>query len=353
MKAVAVNETTASGVLFVKRPPHLHTEPTREALDQNSDDAKLEQICERICRVRHEDLCSGSLAFWCALGQLHHEGRYAASVPSLPVEKRVDGHSFTFNGCPQPLKPLLKDLAFRFPRPLITWDVFSQPPPMEFCDPGAAAGPGSTPSHGVLPQPVQGQPSPTELRDPRVANTVSHVEYPKAAQSRDATQLTLEEWRRSFAGRVEMVESERLYIVRLSEADGEFKLGLVASTGAIIDKCAEGDEGVTEPHMKALWFRRKADDRAHAWGKNPAFEPYGGDGPDRIADELPTASFLVEVTDDDLTDVGVTNKWTEPKLKEAFTTGKLRWIAEQYELVASNPNKPSARPQRKRKQRDL
>ena len=49
----------------------------------------------------------------------------AASVPSLPHTITVDEHSFAFDGCPQPLRPLLHDLMI-FERPLITWDIFMQ-----------------------------------------------------------------------------------------------------------------------------------------------------------------------------------------------------------------------------------
>ena len=106
------------------------------------------------------------------------------------------------------------------------------------------------------------------------------------------------------------------------------------------------DEGVTEtvPHMRALWFGRKG--AGFGWGKNPAFEPYGGTGPKRIANDLPVESFLVEVTDDDLTEAGLASKWTEPKLKETFTNDKLRWIAEKYGLLVEEPNRE--RPKRKR-----
>ena len=72
---VAVNETAPLGVLFVTRPPSLRAEPPREEHDQSKDNTKMEDICERIRRVRREDLSSKGLAFWEALGQLHRSGR--------------------------------------------------------------------------------------------------------------------------------------------------------------------------------------------------------------------------------------------------------------------------------------
>ena len=108
MQDVAVNETVATGVLFVMRPPDLRAEPQREDhVDESADDTKMEHICERICKVRRDDLSEESLDFWRALEQLHHKGRRAASMPNLPHTERVGERSFTFDGCPQPIRPLL------------------------------------------------------------------------------------------------------------------------------------------------------------------------------------------------------------------------------------------------------
>ena len=66
MQEVAINETEPRGVLFVMRPPDLRTEPQREEHDASSDDAKMEQICERIRRVRSDDLSESEPTFRCA-----------------------------------------------------------------------------------------------------------------------------------------------------------------------------------------------------------------------------------------------------------------------------------------------
>ena len=148
---------------------------------------------------------------------------------------------------PKPLLPLLKDLA-RLPRPLITWDLFKDAPPREFPPPRAAddgerpAALGmSTNDHALL-------------RDPRRVNNVTHLGYTEAASSRDATDLRLEDWLESFAGRVEGVQGGKLYIVRLGEQDGEFKLSLVQSEGKVFRK--PNDDGEPTDFMNALWFRR-------------------------------------------------------------------------------------------------
>jgi hypothetical protein len=337
---VAVNETAPLGVLFVTRPPSLRAEPPREEHDQSKDDTKMEDVCERIRRVRRQDLSSEGLAFWEVLGQLHRDGRRAASVPSMPHTKEASGHTFTFDGCPQPLLPLLRDLA-RFPRPLITWDLFNDEPPAEFQAPsslqigGPDAGSGSGHRSGsssatsssalaALGAPPSGEDTPG-LRSPRRANAVGHQGYSAAAQSRDAASLKLEDWLENYPGHlVETVETEQLYFVRLDEPDGEFKMGLVVTRGKPFDKAIMGADGKEETakHMSAEWFKRK-NDTSHAWPKNPAFEPHGA------TDDLPIDSFLLKVEDAELTDAGVKEKWQYPKFKEVFLV-KLRGIADKY-----------------------
>ena len=146
----------------------------------------------------------------------------------------------------------------------------------------------------------------------------------------------LEDWLADFPGRVKKVEPAKLYIVRLDEADGELLLGLAATEGPIFQKSAtdDGRPGAVamEPHIKALWFKRR-NDKAFGWGQNPGFEKYM-DGRERISDELPVESFLLEVTEGDLTDDGAANMWELPKLKEVFKR-KLMMLAAKYGLVAT------------------
>lgn len=147
-----------------------------------------------------------------------------------------------------------------------------------------------------------------QLRDPRVANAISHTGYTKSMQARDGVELSFEEWTSSFAGRVEKVEADRLYIVELTEADGEFKLGLIASSGRVFEQRDE-DDGEQVPYIKALWFGRCS--AHHGWGLNPEFEHYM-DGDERMEDALPTESCLLEVEDSDLTEGSVDHKWSKP-----------------------------------------
>ena len=116
------------------------------------------------------------MAFWKALKAVHEEARHASAVPSMPF---TSGR-FQFDGSPRPLLPLLQDLAFRFPRPLITWDLFKDAPPPEFPAPSA------TGEDAERPAALGGAPKPQgELRDPRRVNHITHSGYSAATASRD------------------------------------------------------------------------------------------------------------------------------------------------------------------------
>ena len=52
---------------------------------------------------------------------------------------------------------------------------------------------------------------------------------------------------------------------------------------------------------------------------------------ERVTDELPTESFILEVRDQDLTESCVAEKWKKPKLKQSFMR-KVYYIAEKYQL---------------------
>jgi len=130
------------------------------------------------------------------------------------------------------------------------------------------------------------------------------------------------------------VKADRLYVVELADADGEFRLGLIQSSGKVFSERDE-DSGEQGTYAKSLWFKRCNDER-RAWGANPEFEHYM-DSDDRAFDMLPTESYLLEVEDSDLTDGSVAQKWVKPKLKQAFMA-KVRWIAERYSLQAGAPS---------------
>ena len=144
---------------------------------------------------------------------------------------------------------------------------------------------------------------------------------------RDVAELSFEAWADSFPGRVERVEPQRLYVVKLTEADSEYLLGLIATEGDVISR-HDDESGEDMTYIKGLWFKRRSDSN-HSWGPNPEFEQYM-DADKRIIDELPTESCLLEVVDDDLTENSINQKWSQPKLKQVFMR-KVRWVAEKYD----------------------
>ena len=329
-----VNETVSAGVLFVQRPPDLRAEPPREEFVKGDDTHETKEACERICNVRARQLSDASMSFWKALRGVHEQGTHASAVPTMPFTSGA----FVFDGCPRPLLPMLKDLV-RFPRPLITWDLFKDAPPREFQPPQAPSEEDTTAALGLATDDT------TALRDPRRVNHITHLGYTEAAAAKDATDLTLEEWIESFPGRVEKVESGKLYIVRLDEQDGELLLGLVKSDGSILKR--QDDDGRPEDCMNALWYRRcgvdpkRCNDKKHfGWSKNPAFEPYK-DSKGRITNELPVESFLLEVEDADFTKEGLAHKWDAPKFTHVFLK-KLHLLAEKLDLRGTDPSENAA-----------
>ena len=338
-ESVEVNETVSSGVLFVQRPPDLRTEPPREEFAKGDDTFETTQACQRFVNGRSDSLSEESIAFWKALKTVHEESRHASAVPSMPFTSG----GFQFDGSPQPLLPLLKDFAFRFPRPLITWDLFKDAPPPEFPAPRATGENAERlAALGAAPEPQ------SELRDPRRVNHITHAGYSAAAASRDAADLKLDDWLEAFPGRVESVQAGKLYVVRLGEQDGELKLGLVQSEGKIFSK--PDDDGHPADFIRALWFRRCGVDPAKcndaknfSWPKNPAFELYMSSS-GRIEDDLEVKSFLLEVEDADLTEAGLAQKLKAPKLTETFAK-KLQRLADKYDLrgeASSSSSAPAA-----------
>ena len=145
-------QETPDGVVFVPRPPDLRREPAREEWREEKV-GQAAKSCRKALTVRHKaDLSTEACREWSVLGSFHNKYTKASSVPNLPHTEKVQGDartkSFlkagevaerTFDGTPQALLPLLKRImSFRFPRPLITWDIFSEEAPPSFPSSGRA-----------------------------------------------------------------------------------------------------------------------------------------------------------------------------------------------------------------------
>ena len=87
----------------------------------------------------------------------------------VPPEEHVE-HSFS--GTPRLLRPMLRDMM-RFPRPLITWDIFETEPPASW--PNPLNGNTSERFEGRAKSGSKGPEKPR--RDPAEANSVEHLLY--------------------------------------------------------------------------------------------------------------------------------------------------------------------------------
>ena len=87
------------------------------------------------------------------------------------------------------MRELRKD---RFPRPLITWDIWNEEPPHKF-PLHANANEDDTNKDETNEDEIIGE-TPLELRYARLANQVSHMLNPKNDSKKGAHNARLEEW---------------------------------------------------------------------------------------------------------------------------------------------------------------
>ena len=230
-----------------------------------------------------------------------------------------------FDGVPQPLLPILRELM-RFPRPLITWDLFRDPPPPTFPVHTAAA-------PGGPQEPPRAAAETARPRDPRTVNNVVHMDHTAAQHKRDRTDMDDEEWLDECPSRLEAsdLRKDGLYIVRLEQPDGELALGLV-----LLSDLSVSD--TEEDKIRAYWFERCSKGH-HKW---PAHVKFGRYGTPWVSDLLPSETFLMEVREADLTEAGAKARDEHPVLSDAFVK-RLRIFAARDGLAAPQaPNKKQA-----------
>ena len=336
---VVKTQETHEGVVFVSRPPDLRREPAREEWREEKV-GQAAQACKKALTVRHKsDLSTEACREWSVLGSFHDKYTKASSLPNLPHTEKIQGDAKTnaflkagesaertFDGTPQALLPLLKRMSFRFPRPLITWDIFSEEAPSYF--------PGSGPAAQQTETTGQEQSRSEEPRDPRKVNRVVNRGQTQGQWKRAQKEVEAEEKAVENSGVLDPdeLEENNLYIVKLDAPDGEFSLGLVR-LGAVVD----------EDTRTVYWFARAS--RGHAWPSRVKFERYM-DGKTWISDDIPTSSFLLEVDfEDDLMDPSPSVRDTSPTLAATFVQ-QLRMFAHAY---GHTHEAPSARKKAKTK----
>ena len=319
---VVKTQETHEGVVFVPRPPDLRREPAREAWREEKV-GQAAKACKKALTVRHKsDLSTEACREWSVLGSFHEKYTKASSVPNLPHTETVQGDTKTkeflkagesaqrtFDGTPQALLPLLERMSFRFPRPLITWDIFSEEAPSSFPSSGRA---------GQQPETTgEGPSNSEEPRDPRKVNHVVHKGQTQGQWKRGQKEVAAEEKAVENSGVLaeEDLEEGNLYIVKLTEPDGEFSLGLVRLGGWPAD----------EEKRTVYWFARAST--GHEWPSTRVKFGRYMDGETWISDDISTSSFLLEVDfEDDLTDSSPPVRDTNPTLAATFVQ-ELRMFA--------------------------
>ena len=311
-----VTETLPEGVVFVMQPPNLSTEPSRERFSEKMDIAALAEQVVAARRGTHMELSAQSEAEWSAFKSLYqHTGSGEGNVGALPSLPTCRG-GFNFDGLPRPLLPILKDLC-RFPRPLITWDLFTESPPSVWQDVssgGSRGGGGGTSDRGDHQEEETADEVP--LRSASDRNTVTHEGYTKAEREREVSHGADDEWADGVldAAPPTPLRLKELYVVRIADKDGDMRLGIVEPLTATASARNKVD---------SLWFGRKG--KAKKWSNTPTFEHYGGTGSARVRDEVDLDCFLLRIDDTDLTESCRSTKLEEFRLSAEFTK-KLRAV---------------------------
>lgn len=304
---VKVNVSKPRGVRFIMRPPDLRIPPRKDPF-KKSEDGDETTIAENISRLlRKRDLPEEAQRSWKALEKLHAQGPRAEALPDMPQTVEVDGHPFTFHGCPLPFAESMKKLM-RFPRPLLPADPFTSPP-ADTWEAAKEQDQGATPLDGEAGRQHPNNDGPEDLRDPRRENTVEDEENSGANRRRELRQVAEEDFATDTPTRVEEVKVGELYLMELEVAELGVCLGL-----AIVEAKLPERNGA-EATWRVAWFVHST--KAGFRSKNPAFKQHKR-GSTRATDEVSIGSFRLLVGNRDMTSAGVKEKESKPKLKESF-----------------------------------
>lgn len=307
-QAVECNESKPKGVRFVSKPPDLRIMPRREPFDPKADKFGPDKQCQAILNKRSDDLSPASKSFWKCLSKFHSSiGDVAEQVPDMPHTIHTENHSFTFDGSPSPFVDVMRQLMFRFPRPLLPHDPFATAPAESWEDAHAQSASATPSASGAA---SGSSSSEQEVRDPRRENTVVDLEMSEAERRRNMRELAEEEYAETTPTRVEEVVLDELYLCELETAEHGLRLGL----GMATKKGPLNEDG--QPTWTVAWFKIKSK---NGWKtKNIAFEEHKQRGK-RLTDDLEIASFRLHIDENDLTKVGREKKNTEPKFTAGFT----------------------------------
>ena len=304
------NETTEEGVVFIPHPPSLMREPPIESyknkhLDDLSPAAEIRQLLRKTDTGKtgtggedgHSYFTKEEAAEWLALLAVHEKGRlHSAALPFLPCTQSVvhdvdsrkwfgpeDTSAYTFRGTPKLLLPMLKQMM-RFPRPLITWNIFEEPPPASWPNPK------QTQPSARFDFSAHSEPSKRQRRDPAEANSVEHDLYNSAERVRTDKELMNQRWAEDQPGHVTALRNGSFYMVKLEEGTKEepwMPMGLVQ-----IRHDPANDQQLF------YWYARSSRLTSLVWPSTVTFKPWPGSGVDQASDEADVQAAVCEVTTD-------------------------------------------------------
>jgi hypothetical protein len=234
---------------------------------------------------------------WLALLAVHERGRlHSNALPHLPVTQCVshdkdsekwvgqgEQAAHTFSGTPRLLLPMLKDMM-RFNRPLITWDIFNEPPPSAWPNPCQSG----TSGHSGAPLAPSAPSNKRPRREPAEANSVEHALYKSGERERADKDLLNKRWAEELPGHVTKLNDGAFYIVRLEKGTKDepwMAMGLVQVN-------REGEGGGEQVFC---WFGRSSQG-SNPWPATVQFKPWPGRGRQQARTQAGVDEAICEVT---------------------------------------------------------
>ena len=291
---------------FIPHPPSLQHEPPLEAYKtKHLDDAKPSQEIRQLLDKSHMGGQDGTFTKeeakeWLALLAVHEEGRlHANALPHLPHTQAIphnkdsqkwlglEEHAeHSFEGTPRLLRSMLKDMM-RFPRPLITWDIFNEAPPTSWPNPLK----GKTNERLAQPADSNSLGAKRPRRDPAEANSVEHLLYTGSERRSADKDLLNTRWAEDLPGHVEVLEDGCFYLVRLEQGTKEepwMAMGIVQ---------VRRDGGESGGGQKFFWLGRSSQG-TNPWPTTVTFKPWPGAGAQQARNDADIDEAICKITDE-------------------------------------------------------
>ena len=235
---------------------------------------------------------------WLALLAVHEEGRlHANALPHLPHTQAIphnrdsqkwlgpEEHAeHSFEGTPRLLRPMLKDMM-RFPRPLITWDIFNDAPPTSWPNPLE----GNTSERLSQSANAISLGSKRPRRDPAQANSVEHLLYTGSERRSADKDLLNRRWAEDLPGHVEVLEDGCFYLVRLEKGHEDEPW---MAMGIVQVRCDGGESGEAP---KFFWLGRSSQG-TNPWPTTVTFKPWPGPGAQQARDDADIDAAICKIT---------------------------------------------------------